>query len=158
MLEQVTDEKKLAEESRKIAENAVAAKTRFLAAASHDLRQHLHAIGLFLNSLEKRIEGPDELLLVQQIKLSCSALGNLFNSCLNISRLDAGVVERNLEHFTAGGFLEGLHNEFHQQASEKSLDYRYLVDDSIFILTRCFWQELYEICIAMLYKTRIPVT
>lgn len=131
MLDQVTGEKKQAEISRKIAEDAVAAKTRFLAAASHDLRQPLHAVGLFLDSLEKRIEGREENYLVQQIKQSCSVLGTLFNSCLDISRLDAGVVERNLEHFSASNFLEKLNEEFRRQAREKNLDYRLTVDDSV---------------------------
>ncbi|MFK7858502.1 MAG: ATP-binding protein [Granulosicoccus sp.] len=131
MLEQVTDEKRYAEASRKLAEDAVAAKTRFLAAASHDLRQPLHAIGLFLDSLEKCVAGRDEYYLVQQIKQSCTGLGSLFNSCLDISRLDAGVVERKMEHFTAAGFLENLREEFRRQATEKSLNYRLVVDDSV---------------------------
>lgn len=131
MLDQVTGEKKQAEISRKLAEDAVRAKTRFLAAASHDLRQPLHAVGLFLDSLEKRVEGREERYLVHQIKQSCTALGNLFNSCLDISRLDAGVVERRLEHFSAATFLETLNEEFRRQAHEKSLDYRLTVDTSV---------------------------
>ena len=131
MLEQVTAEKQRAELNRQIAEDAVAAKTRFLAAASHDLRQPLHAMGLFLDSLDRRLLGSNEHHLVQQIKQSCSSLGTLFNSCLDISRLDAGVVERQMEHVSAAEFLEGLDEEFRRQTREKSLDYRLTVDDSV---------------------------
>ena len=131
MLEQVTAEKQRAEVNRQIAEDAVAAKTRFLASASHDLRQPLHAMGLFLDSLDRRLLGSEEHHLVQQIKQSCSSLGTLFNSCLDISRLDAGVVERHLEHVSAAAFLDCLDEEFRRQTREKSLDYRLTVDDSV---------------------------
>ena len=131
MLEQVTAEKQRAEFNRQIAEDAVAAKTRFLASASHDLRQPLHAMGLFLDSLDRRLLGSDEHHLVQQIKQSCSSLGTLFNSCLDISRLDAGIVERHLEHVSAAAFLDDLDEEFRRQTREKSLDYRLTVDDSV---------------------------
>ena len=130
MLAQVTEDKKQADISRRIAEEAVTAKTRFLAAASHDLRQPLHAIGLFLDSLEKRVTGSDEQHLVQQIKQSCTSLSALFNSCLDISRLDAGVVERRVEHFNASTFLQGLGEEFQGQTQEKSLQYRLDTDDA----------------------------
>ena len=131
MLEQVTVEKQRAEFNRQIAEDAVAAKTRFLASASHDLRQPLHAMGLFLDSLDRRLLGRDEHHLVQQIKQSCSSLGTLFNSCLDISRLDAGIVDRHLEHISAAAFLDTLDEEFRQQTREKLLDYRLTVDDSV---------------------------
>ncbi len=132
MLSQVIEEKQRAQKNHQIAEDAVQAKTRFFASASHDLRQPLHAIGLFLDSLDRRIVGTDEHHLVLQIKQSCSSLATLFNSCLDISRLDAGVVEKNIEHFSASTFLEALNDEFRRQAREKSLDYRLTVDDSVF--------------------------
>ena len=133
MLAQVTEDKKEADTSRRIAEEAVAAKTRFLAAASHDLRQPLHAMGLFLDSLEKRVVGSNEQHLVQQIKQSCTSLRALFNSCLDISRLDAGVVECYLEHLDASVFLQSLNEEFEGQAQEKSLQYQSDADDAVFI-------------------------
>lgn len=133
MLAQVTEEKRRAQKNHQIAVDAVEAKTRFFASASHDLRQPLHAIGLFLDSLDKRIVGTDNHSLVLQIKQSCSSLTTLFNSCLDISRLDAGVVDKNIEHFSALSFLEALNDEFRRQAREKSLDYRLSVDDSVFL-------------------------
>lgn len=132
MLARVTDEKQRAQENRKIAENAVEAKSRFFATASHDLRQPLHAIGLFLDSLDKRVIGTDEHHLVLQIKQSCTSLNTLFDSCLDISRLDAGAVEHNIEHFSASDFLDSLTEEFRSQASEKALDFRLSIDNSVF--------------------------
>lgn len=131
MLAQVTDEKRRSEINRQRAEEAVAAKTKFLAAASHDLRQPLHAIGLFLDILNTQTEGKPEQQLVRQIQQSCNTLNNLFNGCLDISRLDAGVVERTDEDFRLPTFLNGLHHELMQQAREKGLQYIYTCDDSV---------------------------
>ena len=69
------------------------AKSQFLAAVSHDLRQPLHAMGLFLSSLEKSVTGEDGHKILAKIRSSTSALNGLFNGMLDISRLDAGVVE-----------------------------------------------------------------
>ena len=131
MLKQVTEEKQQAETHRRIAEDAVAAKTRFLAAASHDLRQPLHAMGLLLDTLDKTVAGSEERKLVQQIRQSCTSLRTLFNSCLDISRLDAGVVRQRLEHFNVSSFLMKFHEEFQCLTSEKSLLFRLDVDDCI---------------------------
>lgn len=133
MLDRVTREKQSAEQSRQIAEEAVEAKAKFLAAASHDLRQPLHAMGLFLDILNTCIKGDKEQHLVQQIKRSCAALNGLFNGCLDISRLDAGVIDRVDENFYASSFIENLSDEFREQANEKQLDYRFKVDESIML-------------------------
>lgn len=131
MLARVIKEKQGAEKNRQIAEEAVLAKARFLAAASHDLRQPLHAMGLFLDILDTRMSGDKDQHLVQQVKQSCAALNSLFNGCLDISRLDAGVIDRADEDFFASQFIESLSDEFRQQAKERRLDYRFEVDDSV---------------------------
>ena len=133
MLSRVTREKQSADKNRLVAEEAVKAKAKFLAAASHDLRQPLHAMGLFLDILNTRMIGDKEQHLVQQLKQSCAALNGLFNGCLDISRLDAGVIEREDENFYAAEFIESLGDEFKQQALEKNLDYRCEVDDSVLL-------------------------
>jgi len=133
MLDRVTREKQSAEASRLVAEEAVKAKAKFLAAASHDLRQPLHAMGLFLDILNTRMNGDKDQHLVHQLKQSCAALNGLFNGCLDISRLDAGVIEREDENFCAAEFIKTLSDEFRQQALEKNLDYRYEVDDSVLL-------------------------
>lgn len=74
------------------AEQANAAKARFLAAASHDLRQPLHAVGLFVGKL-RETAGHDQLALVERIDEGLSGMSGLLTALLDISRLDAGVVE-----------------------------------------------------------------
>jgi signal transduction histidine kinase/CheY-like chemotaxis protein len=74
------------------AEQANAAKARFLAAASHDLRQPLHAVGLFVGKL-RETAGRDQLALVERIDEGLSGMSGLLTALLDISRLDAGVVE-----------------------------------------------------------------
>lgn len=131
MLARVTSEKKKADENRRVAEEAVNAKNKFLAAASHDLRQPLHAMGLFLDVLESRLNGSDNLALMQRVKQSCASLNSLFNSLLDISRLDAGVVEKNCEDIPSARLLSSLREEFRHQAIEKNLEYIDNVDSSV---------------------------
>ena len=85
LIEQLTQEKERAE-------NAVLAKDTFLASASHDLRQPLHAQGLYLDAIEENVktEGKQQL---KSIRKTNEALANLFNSLLDVSRLNAGIVE-----------------------------------------------------------------
>ena len=76
-----------------IAEQASLAKSRFLASASHDLRQPVHALGLFIGALRGHKLPRRSAQLVDQLDASVGALDGLFTSLLDISRLDAGVVE-----------------------------------------------------------------
>ena len=120
LLEQVREEKQLAETSQRVAEQAMVEKNRFLAAASHDLRQPLHALGLFIGALRR--ETPESRLhLVDSIQGSVSALNHLFNSLLDVSRLDAGVVQSTPKHTHLDGVLERLHAEYLSLALERQL-------------------------------------
>ncbi len=121
MLEKVTHEKNNADHSRLMAELAVTSKNKFIATASHDLRQPLHALGLYLDVLENKIHGETELALISKIKNSCTALSALFNSLLDLSRLDAGVVDMEASHFPINNMLPGLREEFQEIAADKSL-------------------------------------
>lgn len=113
---------KKAQESRAVAERAVMEKNKLLAAASHDLRQPLHAMGLFLDVLDRRISGVREKELIEKIKRSSDALSSLFNSLLDISRLDAGVVDVKKEHFAIETLLGGLRSEFDEIALQKNIE------------------------------------
>jgi len=103
------------------AEAANSAKTTFLAAASHDLRQPLHAIGLFLDALQERRMDAPARHLTDQIGESLKAMDGLFNALLDISSLDAGVTTRSDRVFRVGPLLERIGREFALQAQEKSL-------------------------------------
>ncbi|MBS3916427.1 MAG: hypothetical protein KGZ31_01905, partial [Sulfuritalea sp.] len=81
------------EQAKAEAEAANAAKSRFLAAASHDLRQPLHALGLFAAELAARERTPGNQTLVARIGQSVHALDTMFNELLDLSQLDAGKVK-----------------------------------------------------------------
>ncbi len=111
---------RLASEKR-IAERAVIAKSRFLAAASHDLRQPLHAMGLFLSALRNREDKPDQLRIINDMSKSAEALNDLFNSLLDVSRLDAEIIDFNPVHADVRTLFDRLHVQFIQQAQKKQL-------------------------------------
>ena len=108
--------------SKEKAERANLAKSKFLAAASHDLRQPLHALGLFASALNERIKSPDERLLIENINQSVSSLEELFNALLDISRLDAGIIQPKFQHFWIMGLMDKLFTEFKAQARRKGLN------------------------------------
>ena len=84
----------LLEQVRKeAAERSNLEKSRFLAAASHDLRQPVHAVSLFLGLLTNEKLTAHGRYLVDNIASATAAMGHLFDALLNISRLDAGVIE-----------------------------------------------------------------
>jgi len=90
LIAELQGETRKAEEARAAAETANRAKSQFLAAASHDLRQPLHAMGLFAAALATRAREPELKPLVASIHASVDALEGLFAQLLDLSRLDAG--------------------------------------------------------------------
>ena len=83
------------------AEQATQAKSRFIAAASHDLRQPLHAIGLFTSTLQRRMQGTELQGVVADLAQAVAVMDRLFNSLLDISRLDAGTLRANAARIPA---------------------------------------------------------
>jgi len=102
------------------AEAANVAKSRFLAAASHDLRQPLHALGMFHDSLEPHVNSSGNAIM-ERMRQSISALGGLFDSLLDISRLDAGVVENHPKDMHLPRLVESMLQEFRRDAEAKGL-------------------------------------
>jgi signal transduction histidine kinase/CheY-like chemotaxis protein len=103
------------------AETANVAKSRFLAAASHDLRQPLHAIGLFASALAEHARGPDERALVQRISRSVDSLETYFASLLDVSRLDAGAMVAEVSDLPANELLDRVAHDFAPVALERGL-------------------------------------
>jgi signal transduction histidine kinase/CheY-like chemotaxis protein len=99
-------------------EKANAAKTRFLAAASHDLRQPIHALGLFFAELSDRVYSPETALVIGQIDDSIAAINSMLNALLDISKLDAGVVKPCFEPVHLGELFVRLQMEFQPIALE----------------------------------------
>ena len=120
-----TDRIRLLEAARDAAIKADQEKSRFLAIASHDLRQPVHAIGLFAATLEKRLEGSAEQPLVRNLNRAIDGLDRSFNVMLDISRLDAGAIEPRVQQFPLRDLFRRLHMHFAGQAEQKGLGLRF---------------------------------
>ena len=122
---QLRAEKSAADAARHEAEVANRAKTQFFTAASHDLRQPLHAMGLFAEALRQRVHEPAVAQLVNSINESVDALEGLFSELLDITRIDSGGVEVNLESFEVADIFRKLRLHFEPAAFEKGLGLRF---------------------------------
>ena len=109
---------------KEAAEAAAQAKSRFLASASHDLRQPMHALSLLIAALRERALEDEARRLVEHIDDSASALEGLLNALLDLSKLDAGVVSTHMECFPARRLLDNLARQFTPQARDKNLRLR----------------------------------
>lgn len=118
-----TLERKVEERTREL-EVANQAKSRFLAAASHDLRQPLHALGLFVAQLQGRMAAAERKQLIGRIDAALSAMNELFNALLDISKLDAGVLTPNITSFPIGQILKRVETTLAGAAREKGLSFR----------------------------------
>ena len=107
------------ERAKAEAELATEAKSRFLAAASHDLRQPLHALTLFARALARRVNGQEATTLVAQMEEGLRGLKGMFDALLNVSRLDAKLIEPSktfvsvdeiIERISVGSKIEAEHN------------------------------------------------
>ncbi len=107
------------------AEAASESKSRFLASASHDLRQPLHALGLFVGAMELHAVSDELQDLVDKTKQSYSALEDLLDVLLDISKLDAGVIQPQPETIFLQQTFDNLHQEFEDHARLKDLTLRF---------------------------------
>ena len=126
----VTDRKRVAkalEASQLQAETANIAKSRFLAAASHDLRQPLQALKLIRGVLAKRISERrtlEALDLVAKLDDTAAAMSSMLNTLLDINQLEAGTVRTDVTIFPVAAMLDRLRNEFAWLAAEQHLGFR----------------------------------
>ena len=107
--------------ARAAAETASRAKSQFLAAASHDLRQPLHAVGLFAAALAAKARDPDVKPLVASIHASLEALEGLFAQLLDLSRLEAGALHPAPTSVALDPLFARLATDFTPQASASGL-------------------------------------
>ncbi len=103
------------------ADYANLSKSRFLAAASHDLRQPMHALGLLFESLRPRIDDEASQHLLRSITTTIHTLEDLFNALLDISKLDAGVIQCAPQPLPLRHTLERIEAEFRPLAERKGL-------------------------------------
>jgi signal transduction histidine kinase/DNA-binding NarL/FixJ family response regulator len=105
-------------------EAANVAKSRFLAAASHDLRQPLHALNLFVAQLRTETDQFERSRVIAQIDAAVTAMDDLFNALLDISKLDAGAVAADVTEFPLAQILKRIERTFAPAAREKGLRLR----------------------------------
>lgn len=98
-----------------------AAKRAFLATASHDLRQPLHAVGLLLGALGERLQDREATRLVEKIQSATNEMADMFNGLLDISRLDAGMVKPEVVSVDLEDLFERLEGEFGVVAAKKGI-------------------------------------
>jgi Na+/proline symporter/signal transduction histidine kinase/CheY-like chemotaxis protein len=113
------------EQAKVEAERASAAKSRFLAAVSHDLVQPLNAAQLMTHSLTERLSSHDERHSLKQISGALGATEDLLEALLDISRLDAGGLEPRRARFALDELFEQLSGEFAVLARTRGLDFRW---------------------------------
>jgi signal transduction histidine kinase len=118
-----TLERKVEERTREL-EVANQAKSRFLAVASHDLRQPLHALGMFVGQLHTRMRAEERRHLVGRIETAIASMNELFNALLDISKLDAGALKPSLTVFPIERLLKGVETTFADAARHKGIGFR----------------------------------
>jgi PAS domain S-box-containing protein len=111
-----------AEEFRKAADRANQAKSRFLATASHDLRQPLQTLALLNGALRRMVATPDAAEVLAQQEQAIGTMSRLLNTLLDISKLESGAVKPTLRDFRATRVLDALRREFAPIAKAKGLE------------------------------------
>lgn len=111
-------------EKKEVAETATRAKSRFLAAASHDLRQPTHALGMFVARLGQLQHNAETQQLISSLDRAVHSMRDLLDSLLDVSRLDAGVVPVQVKPFALSEVFERLQAELALTASAKGLRLR----------------------------------
>ncbi|WP_448205544.1 hybrid sensor histidine kinase/response regulator [Azospirillum sp. sgz302134] len=112
--------------ARDRAEQADMAKSKFLAAASHDLRQPLQSLFFFAHALSDRLNGHPASPILASMSESLNGLRLLLDSLLDVSRLDAGVVTPAVTEFALGPLLERLAAEYAPRAAEAGITLRHV--------------------------------
>ncbi len=113
-----------AEAARLEAFQANADKSKFLAAASHDLRQPVHAQGLFLEVLGQTRVTPQQQEIIDSLRSATRATRDMLDSLLDFSRIEAGVVHPVTQDFALQSLLHAIENDLAPLADAKKLAYR----------------------------------
>jgi PAS domain S-box-containing protein len=120
-----------ADAAREMADRANQGKSRFLATASHDLRQPLQTLALLNGTLRRLVDDPDASQAVEQQELAIGSMSRLLNALLDISKLESGAVKPDPTAFAVTQIFRELHQEFAQVAQNKGLSLQ--VEDSTLV-------------------------
>jgi two-component system CheB/CheR fusion protein len=112
------------EQAKQQAEQATMAKSRFLAAASHDLRQPLQTLALLQGLLAKTVVGEREKKLLARLDQTVGAMSGMLNALLDINQIEAGVVRAEIVDFPIDDLFNRLRDEFSYHAQAKGLVFR----------------------------------
>ncbi len=118
--------------AKRQAEQANLGKSRFLAAASHDLRQPLQTLSLLQGILAKKVTDPDASKLVGRLEETLGAMSGMLDTLLDINQLEAGIVRPSLATFSVKDLLERLRTEFAYHAAARSLGW-HVVPSRLFV-------------------------
>jgi two-component system CheB/CheR fusion protein len=110
--------------AKREAELASVAKSRFLAAASHDLRQPLQTLALLQGLLAKTVTGDKAQKLIVRLDETLDAMSGMLNTLLDINQIEAGAVQADIVSFPIDDLLTGLRDEFAYHAEAKGLTLR----------------------------------
>ncbi|BES73279.1 PAS domain-containing protein [Marinobacter nanhaiticus D15-8W] len=113
------------------AERANLSKTKFLAAVSHDLLQPLNAARLFTSALMEQSFGPRAEGLVRSVSTSLDDVENLLGTLVDISKLDAGVIQPDISAFDLRDLLNNIAREFRQMAIGEGIDLRFVPSSAV---------------------------
>ncbi len=111
-------------EAREAADRANQAKSRFLATASHDLRQPLQSLALLNGALRRRAEDPDAREALAQQDQAIGAMSRLLNALLDISKLESGAIRPEITEFAVASLFDELRREFASLALDKGLEFQ----------------------------------
>jgi PAS domain S-box-containing protein len=109
------------QEARREADHANQAKSRFLATASHDLRQPLQTLGLLTGTLRRMISDADSVEVISEQEIAIEAMSRLLNALLDVSKLESGAVRPDVVDFPMAALLDELRREFASVAASKGL-------------------------------------
>jgi two-component system CheB/CheR fusion protein len=123
------------EEARHEAERANFAKSRFLAVASHDLRQPLQSLALLQGLLANLVNSPEGNHIVHRLNETLDAITAMLNSLLDLNQIESGLVEVSKTDFCIDDLLRRLFEEFNFHARAQGLDLRYVT------CTKIVWSD-----------------
>ena len=123
----ITEKKRAAEAldaAKQAAEQANVAKSRFLAAASHDLRQPLQTIRLLQGLLAQKSDGSETQTLLKRLDATVGVMSGMLNTLLDINQLEVGVIHADVESFSLSELFEHLDTDFGYHMRAQGLDWR----------------------------------
>lgn len=124
------------------AEQAIISKNRFLASASHDLRQPLQTLTIIHSLLSRSAVSDEAQLLVSRMEQSVSAMSGMLDTMLDINQIQAGIITYNIEDIPVAEILSDLFNEFTYHAHAKSIELRMVYSSAVIRTDRRLFEQM----------------